>query len=128
LIEVNYAVEFVAFQHRPTSPLGRVHLVVAVPGRFDHLLAVPYRQAAVHVAVNVAEMKLTVALLVELDVALFLNELLVPGTHRDDPPAVCKGLGAFAYFAIVLLHFVQVIRQVPSSIRPVAVQWLSSEL
>jgi hypothetical protein len=39
-----------------------------------------------------------------------------------------KGFGAFAFFAIVLLHFVQVIRQVPSSIQPVAVQWLSSEL
>ncbi len=45
------------------------------------------------------------------------------------PQRPVKGFVGFGIdFAIVLLRVVQVIRQVPSSIQPVAVRWLSSEL
>ena len=48
---------------------------------------------------DVAEVELTVVLLVELEIALFLfvNELFVPGTHRDDAPAASVGRIRFCF-------------------------------
>ena len=79
-MEEDHPVQFVAFQHGPAPPLGRVHLVVAVPRPFDGGLAVPHRVPAVHDAPDVAELELAAALLVKLDEAsdFFVEVLLVP--------------------------------------------------
>jgi hypothetical protein len=79
-VEEHHAVEFVALHDGPTSALGWIHLVVAIPGPLDRRLAIPCRQAAIHLAVDVAEVELAAVLLVELEIALLFlfNELLVP--------------------------------------------------
>ena len=125
-VEEDHAVQFVASDHGPAPALRRVHLVVAVPGPLDGWLAVPYGRLAVHVPVDEAEVELAAAQGVELEVALFLlvDEVLVPGAHRDDAPAPREGgLRTGFDFAIVVLRLAQVIRQVPSSIQPVAARW-----
>jgi hypothetical protein len=66
-VEEDHAVQFGSFHHSPTSALNRFHLVVAIPSPFDGKLAFPCRQAAIHKALDVADVKLTTALLVELD-------------------------------------------------------------
>src|SRR5262249_27424905 len=70
-------------------PLGGVHLRVAIPGPFHGWLALPGGLAAIHVALDVAEVKRTPAPLVELDVRLdlFIKKVVFPGRHRDDAPA-----------------------------------------
>ena len=90
----NHAVEFITLQNSPASALGRVHLVVAVPGPLDCWFAIPCRQAAIHLAVDVAEVELSAILFIEFEISLFflVNEFLVPGAHRDDTPASSKGV------------------------------------
>jgi hypothetical protein len=91
-VEGNHTVEFFAFQHGPASTLRRVILVVAVPGPFDGRLPFSCGRLAVHVPVDVAEVKLAAPLLVELEEAFFLlvDVRLVSGAHRDDAPAPLK--------------------------------------
>jgi hypothetical protein len=51
------------------------------------------------VTLNVTEVKLAAAFLVELEIALFflVNEVLLHGTHRNDPPAAREGVHAFRF-------------------------------
>ena len=62
-VEEDHAVQFVPLYHGPASALSRVHFVVAIPGPFDGWLAVPCRQAAIHLAVDVAEVELALVVL-----------------------------------------------------------------
>ena len=55
-VEEDHAVKFIAL-YGPAPALGRIHLVVAVPGPFDGWLAVPCGQAAVHLSLDVAKVK-----------------------------------------------------------------------
>ena len=80
IVKEDHAVKFFVLYDGPTSALRWVHFVVAVPGPCNGCFTVSCRQAAVHLPVDVAEVELSVALLVELEIAffLFVNELLVP--------------------------------------------------
>jgi hypothetical protein len=62
------------------------------------------------------------------DLAQAVHARRIGQAYPKTPLRGMNGYGFVFDFAIVLLQLVQVIRQVPSSIPPVAVQWLSSEL
>lgn len=68
-MEEDHAVEFVSLHDGPASALGWVHFIVPAPGPFNRWFAVPCRQVAIHLAVNVAEVKLTLVLASELEIA-----------------------------------------------------------
>src|SRR5262245_53762814 len=100
MVKEDHAVQLLTLQYGPGSTLLRVHLVVAVPGPLHRRLAFPCGQPAVHVSVDVAEVKLAASFLVELEEALlfFVDKVLVPGAHRDDAPTSGErghGLAAF---------------------------------
>src|SRR5262249_49049135 len=105
-VEEDHAVQFVPLHHGPAPALRRVHLVVAVPGPLHGGLAVPGRQAAVHVPVAVAEVELPAAPVVKREVAFFLlvDVVLVPGAHRHDPPAALergRGFRLLGHFTLL---------------------------
>src|SRR5947209_1450988 len=85
--------QLVPLEDGPAAPLGRVHLVIAIPAPLDGRLPVARGQAVVHPAVDVAELELTIALGVELEVApdFGVDEVLVPLIHRLDVPATHEG-------------------------------------
>src|SRR5690349_6283184 len=64
------AVQFIALDHRPATPLSRFHLVVAVPRELHGRFAIPCDEAAIHLALDVAEVKGADAVLIELDESL----------------------------------------------------------
>src|SRR5205823_3438419 len=82
-----------ASQHSPAPALGGVHFGVAIPGPFDGWLAIPRGPAAIHVALDVAKVKITPASVVELNVrlGLLINKIVLPGQHRNDAPAAREG-------------------------------------
>ena len=88
-MEENHALEFIAVQHQPATALSRVHFVVAVPGKFDGGLTIPFPEAVVYPALHIAEMEVPRALVLELEVAshLCIDEVPVPLVHRLDQPA-----------------------------------------
>src|SRR5207248_8428133 len=71
-VKEDHAVQFLALQHGAAPSLGGVHLGVAVPGPFHGWLALPGCLATIHLALDVAEVKVAPAPVVELDVRLDL--------------------------------------------------------
>src|SRR5437660_1394787 len=59
---------------------------------FDGWPTVPGSLAAVHVALDVAKVKVTPASVVELDVCLdlFIEKVVFPSAHRDDAPTILE--------------------------------------
>lgn len=96
-MEEDHTVKFAALYDGPPSALGWVHFVVAVPGPFNGWMSISHPLSAVHVAVDVTEVELPTAFVIELKISfLFLvNEVLVPGAHRVNSPAAYEGVYGF---------------------------------
>jgi hypothetical protein len=80
-------VQFGTHLHGPAPALRQVHFVIAVPCPFDDRLAIPFVQAAIHLAVDLAEVKLATPLLIELERmwALFADRIRVVVGNPGSP-------------------------------------------
>ena len=98
-VEEDHAMQFIALNNSPAPSLRRVHLGVSIPGPFDGWHAIPCRQTAVHLAVDVAKVKVAMTFVSELDIPFFLliDVLLVPLFHRNDSPSSGKRVLGFAF-------------------------------
>ena len=88
MVDKEHPLQFVAIEHHPSTPLGRVHLVIAVPGKLDGRLAVTFNKSVVGLSLNVAELKEARVPCVKLEVTphFVVNEVSVPLVHRLDEP------------------------------------------
>ena len=57
MVDVEHPLQFIAVEYQPPTPLGSVHLVIAIPGEFDGGLAVPFAEPVVDLPLDVAELE-----------------------------------------------------------------------
>lgn len=98
-MDVKLSFDSVPFGDGPSSSRGGPHLIVPFPGEFQGRFSISGRKTVVRVTVNVAEVELTEAVLVELETPLlfFIDEVLVPHLHPGDPPAAEKRCCLFLF-------------------------------
>src|SRR5437660_10301660 len=78
----DYAMQFISFDHSPASTQGRIHFVVSFPGPFDCWIAISRRLAVTHLAVDVAKVKLTQAIILEHEINFFLiTDIIIVPLH-----------------------------------------------
>src|SRR5262245_2720510 len=96
-VDEDHAVQVGPLELRPAPArhLGQVGPVRALPGPLHGWLAVPGGRSPVHVALDVAELEVAGAVLLELEerLDLLIEVVLVPPGHRDDVPEAGEGRG-----------------------------------